>query len=67
MALVTITVDDVLTALIEERMEAGGCPDVSAYFCGLIQQDMQTHGGALPDSEHDSASEQKDATRPSTA
>jgi Arc/MetJ-type ribon-helix-helix transcriptional regulator len=66
MAHITITVDDALRVWIEKRVEAGGYADVSAYLCDLIRQDLQANGFALPDSDHDGASEQRGVTPSST-
>ncbi len=66
MARITITVDGALMAWIEQRVEAGGYADVSAYLCHLIRQDLQANGFALPDPDQDDVSEQTGATLSST-
>ncbi|WP_294213867.1 hypothetical protein [uncultured Sphingomonas sp.] len=66
MARITITVDGALMAWIEQRVEAGGYADVSAYLCHLIRQDLQANGFALPDPDQDGVSEQTGATLSST-
>jgi Arc/MetJ-type ribon-helix-helix transcriptional regulator len=67
MARITITVDDALMAWIEQRVEAGGYADVSAYLCHLIRQDLQANGVALPVSDQDGVSEQPGASPPNLA
>ena len=66
MARIAITVDDALMAWIEQRVEAGGYADVSAYLCHLIRQDLLANGVALLDPEQNGVSERTGATLSST-
>ncbi|PAV69723.1 hypothetical protein WR25_21001 [Diploscapter pachys] len=65
-ALVRLALHGALMAWIEQRVEAGGYADVSAYLCHLIRQDLQANGFALPAPDQDDVSEQTGATLSST-
>jgi len=67
MARITITVDDALMAWIEQRVEAGGYADVSAYLCHLIRQDMRAKGFVPAAPDQGGVSEQPGASPPSLA